>query len=83
MRGEEHDLNQAAYRKLEADINKEYPYGRFVGIVGGQIVADAGDFDELHSFLRKEGTDPRNAFIVQAGHQYPESAVIFVIETMS
>lgn len=83
MRGKEHDLNQAAYRRMEDSINKDYSYGRFVAIVGGQIVADAEDFDELHALLKKAGKDPVQAFIIKAGHYYPEKAIIFLNETTS
>src|SRR5258708_207939 len=77
IRGQEHDLNQTAYRRMQDAINKKYAYGRFVAIVGGQVVADAGEFDELHAILKAAGNDPIQAFIIQAGHEYPAHAVIF------
>jgi hypothetical protein len=76
MRTKGHDLNEAAYRRLEESMKHQYPYGQFVAFMGGQIVADAADFDELDSLLLAKGKDPRKAFVVQAGHVYPRSAII-------
>jgi hypothetical protein len=70
-------LNQAAYRRLAASINQTYPPGRFVAIAGGQIVADAGRFDEMHARLSAMGISPPEALVVEAGIEYPDAAVIF------
>ena len=80
MCSKEHELNQDAYRRLKETIKNTYPYGRFVALVGGQIVADANDFNELHALLKKAGKDPFQAFIIQAGHDYLEKAIIFLNE---
>ncbi|MBI1832400.1 MAG: hypothetical protein HYR84_13235 [Planctomycetes bacterium] len=77
MRSKETELNNAAFRRLEDEIKRNYPHGQFVAFVGGEIVADAADFDELAAKLKAAGKDHRKAFIVQAGHHYPEYAVIF------
>jgi hypothetical protein len=70
--------NQTAYRQLSAAINRDYPRGRLVAIAGGQIVADAADFDELRATLQSLGKDPAQTLVVEAGVEYPESAVIFL-----
>ena len=74
---EERRLNQAAYRQLKDTIGRTYPPGRFVAISGGRIIADADGFDELRSLMTAKGTDPAHVLIVQAGVEYPETAVIF------
>jgi hypothetical protein len=78
MQDKDHKLDEIAYRRMEGTINKSYPCGQFIALMDGQIVADAEDFDELHRRLKKAGRNPVQAFIVQAGHVYPERAVIFL-----
>ena len=79
MLTQEHELNEAAYRQLDELIKHRYRYGHYVGIAGGEIVGDAGDFMTLHKVLKAEGRDPRNVLIVQAGHVYPRKATILTI----
>jgi len=74
---EERQLNQAAYRRLHDLIQQNYPPGRFLAISGGQIVADAGSFDELRNALTRMGKKSAQVLIVQAGADYPEKAFIF------
>jgi hypothetical protein len=76
MTNSERQLNQTAYRKLQDTLNKSYPAGQFLGISGGQVVADSDDFDSLRSTLQTLGVDPSSVLIVQAGADYPESATI-------
>jgi hypothetical protein len=76
---QEREVNQAAYRRLKDEIGRNYPRGHFVAIAGGQIVADAEDFEKLCSLLRTMGKDPSHALVVQAGVDYPEAAVIFSV----
>jgi hypothetical protein len=73
----ERSLNQTAFRRLKEKIDKTYPQGRFIAISGGQIIADANGFEELDSLLQKAGKDPAQVLIVQAGVEYPETAIIF------
>jgi len=80
---QERQINQASYRRLREWINKNYAAGRYLAISGGQIVADATDFDALQSVLSAMGKNPTEALIVQAGVDYPETAVIFVQLTQS
>jgi hypothetical protein len=62
---------------LRDSINQAYPSGQFLAISGGQIVADAGRFDELQAALEALGKDPAQVLIVQAGVEYPETAILF------
>ena len=78
---QERELNHAAYRQLRDTIKQTYRPGRFVAISGGQIVADAAGFEELHAMLHDIGNDSPEVLIVQAGIEYPETVVIFVQDT--
>jgi hypothetical protein len=69
---EDHQLNQDAYRRLRASIDQKYPKGQFVAIWGGQIVADAGSFDEILAATASVAEDPRDVLVVQAGVEYLE-----------
>lgn len=74
---EDRAANHAAYRRLKETIARAYKPGRFVAIAGGQIVADADGFDELRSRLAAVGKDSAEVLVVQAGVEYPETAVLF------
>jgi hypothetical protein len=78
MRTKAHEANEAAYRQLEVSIKSRYPHGHFVAIDGGEVVGDASEFMTLYSFLKSTGRDPAHVLIVQAGHVYPDYAVIFL-----
>ncbi len=71
------DLDQAAYRRLAPFIKQTYPPGRFVAIVGGQIVADDATFAALHARLTAMGVVPPDGLVVEVGDDYPETAIIF------
>jgi hypothetical protein len=75
----EHDQNEAAFRRLEDTIRQTFPRGHFVGIAGGQIVANAPTFEKLRALLIAQGKDPVHTLIVQAGEEYPETAIILPI----
>ena len=79
----ERELNQAAYRRLRSFIEQTYPPGRFLAISGGNIIADAADFEALHSMLRQRGDSSAEVLVVQAGVDYPETAVIFAQESQA
>jgi hypothetical protein len=68
--------NQEAYRRLKAEIGRDYPLGRFVAIHDGRIAADAADLEELDALLKAAGVAPRESLVVQAGVDYPEYVVI-------
>jgi hypothetical protein len=74
---EERQRNQAAFRQLRSFIQQTYRHGQFLAITSGKIIADAGSFQELGSKLRAMNQDHPDVLVVQAGIEYPESAVIF------
>jgi hypothetical protein len=73
---EEREINQAAYRRLKGTIDKTFPPGRFVAILGGQVVADGASVLEVCSLLRGAGKDPRQSLVVEAGVNYPDYVTI-------
>lgn len=75
---DERQRNHTAYRRLKGAIDQSYAPGRFVAISEGQVTADAARLEELCSLLRAVGKDPGNVLIVQAGADYPETAIIFL-----
>jgi len=74
---EDRAANHAAYRRLKDELARAYEPGRFVAIAGGRIVADADGFDELRTRLAALRKDSPEVLVVQAGVDYPETAVIF------
>src|SRR2546430_26547 len=75
---QERQFNQAAYRQLSGFIQHTYPPGRFVAISGGKIVADAVSFEEINKLLHQMGIHSADVLVVQAGADYPETAVILL-----
>jgi len=75
---QERQFNQAAFRQLSSFIQKTYPPGRFVAISGGKIIADAARFEEMNSVLNQMGYYSPEVLVVQAGVDYPATAVIFL-----
>ncbi|HEY2415155.1 MAG TPA: hypothetical protein VGI40_23125 [Pirellulaceae bacterium] len=71
------DSMNAVYGQLKPVIDRQFAAGRFVAIDDGQIVADAPTHRELTRELQSRGMTPKNMLIVQAGADYPMSAVIF------
>jgi len=74
---DERRRNHAAYAASKDRLAQQYAAGRFLAFAGGEIVADAADFDTLRSRLLAQGRDPAQTLIVQAGVDYPEEAIIF------
>jgi hypothetical protein len=68
--------NRAAFRRLREDIARTYQRGRFVAIAEGRILAGEDTFAGLRACLRAMGKDPANVLVVQAGFDYPETAMI-------
>ncbi|HEV7225830.1 MAG TPA: hypothetical protein VGN42_24200 [Pirellulales bacterium] len=67
------DINRDLADKLvnEARNNPEFIYaGKFVGIVNGQVVVVADDWDELVRRLRAIEPDPAKTFGVEIGRDY-------------
>jgi hypothetical protein len=69
---EENAVNQAAYKRLRATIDAKYPKGHFVGIAGGEIVADAGSFEGVSAKLDELGWEPLKTMVVLAGDETPD-----------
>ncbi len=72
------DENQAAFRRLQPAIDRDYPKGRFVAIDGGKIVADGATFEEVDRLLNAMGCTSRDVLLVEAGEEYPEYVTIFL-----
>ena len=68
--------NYGVYRELHAAIAATYPAGRFVAIHERQVVADGATFEDLKPALQARGLESRDCLVVQAGVEYPETAVI-------
>jgi hypothetical protein len=75
---EERDQNQAAFKRLKPDIDRTYPFGRFVAIHQGKVVGDAATFQELDDALNASGLTSRNILVVQAGVEYPDYIRFFI-----
>jgi hypothetical protein len=81
-RDQEYQLNNAAYRRLKNSLALTYGQGRYIAFANGQVVADAAEFEELTPKLKAKGLDSPRVFVVQAGVDYPEEAIIFVCESL-
>jgi hypothetical protein len=72
------EKNRAAFEAVKYQLNNRYPLGRFVAFDDGQIVADAGSFDELSETLAAISKDRPDVFVVQAGTNYPDEVFILL-----
>ena len=70
--------NSAAneFESLKADIDRRFPQGRFVAVEDDRIFADAETLRKLVETLTAMGKNPQQMLVVQAGVDYPKSAVI-------
>ena len=66
------------YKDQKQEIDRRFPLGRFVAVEQGAPIADGASHRELVEKLQALGKSPKDLLIVQAGVEYPESAVIFV-----
>lgn len=73
---QERELNDHAYRRLKAHIDRTYPPGHFVALVVGEVVADAATFEELQAKLDRIEADRERGLVIQAGVDYPEYEVV-------
>lgn len=73
---QENEINQAAYLRLRDEIDRTYPKDRFVGIHGGQIVADAESFEAMLTKLDGMGYTSPNVLVVQAGEDTGELMIL-------
>jgi hypothetical protein len=63
---------------VKPEINRRFPLGRFVAVEAGQVVADAENHPKLVENLTSLGKSPRGMLIVQAGVEYPDSAIVLL-----
>ena len=73
-----HAQNEAAYRSLKSQIDRDYPAGHFVAIHDGRIAAHGTTLDEALKSLAASGFNPKECLAVQAGVDYPEYVTIFL-----
>jgi hypothetical protein len=67
------ELNRDVARKINGQVrdNPQSPFaGKFVGLLGGHVVAVADDLDELVQRLRWVVADPRQSFCFEAELDY-------------
>jgi hypothetical protein len=68
-------LNDRAFWRLKPYIDKTYPPGHYIGIVGGKIVADDADFEGLDAKLRLIEKRRDHTMVMQAGVNYIREAI--------
>jgi hypothetical protein len=76
------DLNRELARKIneEARNDPQSPFaGKFVGIVNGQVLAVAGDLDELVQRLHQIQADLCQALCLEVGIDYDEVQQIWAV----
>jgi hypothetical protein len=76
------DLNRELARKIneEARSDPQSPFaGKFVGIVNGQVLAVAGDLDELVHRLSQVQADLQQALCLEVGIDYDEVQQIWAL----
>jgi len=65
------------FSAAKAAVDRQLPAGRFAAVEGGVIIAHAESHRQLVAQLREQGRSPKDLVILQAGAEYPASAVIF------
>ena len=80
---EEYRVNQTAYERLRRTMESEYPKGRFIGLYGGEIVADAESYAAIDAKLNQLGFEPLKTMVVIAGDDTPEYVDVLGIGLMS
>jgi hypothetical protein len=74
---EERTLNQGAFQRSIHQLAQHYGKGRILAFSQGEVIADADSFREMQDLLKAMGKDSTRILLVQAGTDYPETAVIF------
>jgi len=64
------------FADIQRDVAARFPAGRFVAVEGGSVIADAESHAKLVEKLRSQGKSPQGLVVIQAGAEYPASAVI-------
>ncbi len=70
--------NHAAFRYMKAEIDRRFSPGHFLAFDEGNVVADTPTYDALTDALIAIGKNRPDVLVVQAGVDYPESAIILV-----
>lgn len=65
------------FTDLQREVDRRFPAGQFVAVESGTVVADADTHRQLVQKLASQGKSPKDLVILQAGVEYPASAVIF------
>lgn len=65
------------YSAVQAEVDRRFPAGRFVAVQEQRVVADAPSHRLLVEQLQSQGLGPKDLLILQAGVEFPDSAVIF------
>ena len=76
----EEPVSNSDFANLKNEIDNQFPAGQFVAIEAGQIIADAESHREIVEKLDGINKSPKDMLIVQAGIEYPESAIILLNE---
>ncbi len=66
------------YGELKMEIDSRFPSGSFVAVESGQVIADAESHRQLVQKLDAMSKSPKIMLIVQAGVEYPKSAIILL-----
>ena len=77
MPANSHPMSAQRFEDAKREIDSRFPVGRFVAVEMGRVVADAESHRKLVEKLQGHGKSPKDMLIVQAGVEYPDSAVIF------
>jgi hypothetical protein len=65
------------FADLQREVDRRFPTGRFVACETGVVIADDETHRQLVRKLESQGKSPKDLLIIQAGVEYPASAVIF------
>ncbi|MCI0358406.1 MAG: hypothetical protein L0211_07985 [Planctomycetaceae bacterium] len=62
---------------IQRQVDRQFPAGRFVAVEKGVVVADAQTHGQLVEEIRSQGKSLKDMLVIQAGVEYPASAIIF------
>ncbi len=65
------------FDEAKSVVDRQLSAGLFAAVEGGIIIAQAESHRLLVELLRSQGRSPKDLLILQAGAEYPSSAVIF------
>ena len=64
------------YAAEKALVDRLLPAGRFAAVEEGHILAQAESHCQLVALLVEQGRSPKDLVVLQAGAEYPASAII-------